>query len=51
MFEYLKVLKQTQHYTSIHTIVKICNDNCSKSRQHRTSIEHPDLVSIWSKRT
>jgi len=40
-----------QHYISIHTIVKICNDNCSKSRQHRTSIERPDLVSIWSKRS
>jgi len=39
-----------QYYTSIHTIVKVCNDNCSKPRQHRTSIERPDLVSIWSKR-
>jgi len=27
-----------QHYNFIHAIVKICNDNCSKPRQHRISL-------------
>jgi len=35
-----------QHYTLIHIIVKKCNDNCSKPRQHRTSNKYPDLVLI-----
>jgi len=44
--------KQATQYNIIllYAIVKICNDNCLKPRQHRTSIEHPDFISIWSKR-